>query len=79
MTKHKMKCSCGAELTDMHRDICLVYEDLVQGELSSKNPAKLLELKMKSKADAHKRKEESAMKICTPLVSMAQAFNGISL
>lgn len=31
-------CSCGAELTDIHRDICPVYEELTNGDLTHESP-----------------------------------------
>jgi len=43
-------CSCGAELTDLHRDICPVYEELTNGDLTHESPPALIAKKQQAEA-----------------------------
>jgi len=43
-------CSCGAELTDLHRDICPVYEELISGDLTYESPPVVIAKQQQSEA-----------------------------
>jgi len=48
--KH-VTCSCGAILTELHRDVCPVYEDLTTSEISHESPEVLVARKQQAEAD----------------------------
>lgn len=55
-------CSCGAELTDLHRDICPVYEELVAGEVTHESPPVVIAKQQQSEADRLEADEKAKLK-----------------
>ena len=59
-------CSCGAELTDIHRDICPVYEKLTNGDLTHESPPVVIAKQQQAEADKleadHKAEQKAKAK-----------------
>jgi hypothetical protein len=60
-------CSCEAQLTEFHKDVCPVYDDLIQGEISHESPSDLLARQQQSEADKLEAAEKAAAKAAEKL------------
>lgn len=67
-------CSCGADLTDLHRDICPVYEELINGDLTHESPPVVIAKQQQSEADKLEADRKAALKLMDKLNRTAASY-----